>query len=249
MPELHEPQAETLPRLHKVLAAAGVASRRASEELIEQGRVSVNGVVIRRQGSRVDATSDVIHIDGERLILDESLRYFVVNKPRGVLSTMSDDRGRRSLAELMPGNERVFHVGRLDAESEGLLLLTNDGELAHRLTHPSFGVTKTYICQVEGRATSRTVAELVSGVDLEDGRAVADKARVREVHGRSSMVEIVLHSGRKHIVRRMLAKVGHPVQRLVRTKFGPLRLHDMAPGAVRPLTRQEVGQLYRAAGL
>jgi pseudouridine synthase len=238
------------PRLQKVLASAGVASRRASELLISAGRVTVNGAVVYQLGTRVDAENDTIHVDGERLILDASRAYWALHKPAGVHSTMSDPRPVRTLVEFLPDvSGRLFHVGRLDAESEGLLLLTNDGELAHRLTHPSFGVTKVYVCQVTGRVAPGVAKRLRTGVELDDGLAQADGFTIKEARGDSSMVEISLHSGRKHIVRRMLDAVGHPVQRLIRTRFGPVHLAGLAPGGVRALSRDEIGKLYKEAGL
>lgn len=240
----------TQPRLQKVLAHAGVASRRACEELISTGRVKVNGITVTRLGTRVNPATDVIHVDEQRLVLDTTLEYWALHKPRGVVSAMSDDRGRRTLADLASiTDERIFHIGRLDVDSEGLLLLTNHGELAHRLMHPSYGVSKTYICQVTGLLTPKTSQLLRKGVMLDDGVAIADAVRIVQSTRSHSMVELVVHSGRKHIVRRMLAAVGHPVERLVRTQFGPIRLRDLAPGSVRALTRPEVGQLYQAVNL
>jgi len=234
-------------RLQKVLAAAGLGSRRACEELIADGRVTVDGRVVGL-GARVVPQTAVIHVDGERLIVRDDLVYLALNKPRGVLSAMSDSRGRRTVGDLMGEHpERLFHVGRLDLDSEGLLLLTNDGELAHRLMHPSFGVAKTYLANVPAPVSKQVGRQLRSGVLLEDGPASADSFRVVQTQGREAIVEVVLHEGRKHIVRRLLAEVGHPVSRLVRTRIGPVYLGGQRAGTVRPLTRSEVADLHRLA--
>jgi len=236
-------------RLQKVLAAAGVGSRRACEELIAAGRVTVDGRTATL-GDKVDPTTAVVHVDGERVVLDPRLAYLALNKPRGVVSTMADERGRTSVADLLGDAvpERVYHVGRLDTDSEGLLLLTNDGELANRLTHPSYGVAKTYLAQVSGPVPAAVRRRLLAGVDLDDGPARADAFRVVDTLGRSALVEVVLHEGRKHIVRRMLDEVGHPVSRLIRTAVGPVKLGDLKPGRWRHLSRAEVAALYAAAG-
>jgi 23S rRNA pseudouridine2605 synthase len=235
-------------RLQKVLATAGVGSRRACEELIAAGRVTVNGRVASL-GDRADPATALIHVDGERVATDPHAVYLAFHKPRGVVSTMDDEYGRKALADYLDRVEqRVFHVGRLDADSEGLLLLTNDGELAHRLTHPSYGVTKTYLCQVPGPVPKAAGRALRDGVALADGPARADSFRVRDAVGRKALVEVVLHEGRKHIVRRMLAEVGLPVTRLVRTAVGPVRLGNLRPGQARRLSRTEIGALYTAAG-
>jgi 23S rRNA pseudouridine2605 synthase len=237
-------------RLQKVLAAAGVGSRRACEDLIAAGRVAVDGEVVRTQGRRVDPRSAVIHVDGSRIVLDDNLTYLVLNKPRGVLSTMSDEKGRPSVADYLKGREtRVFHVGRLDADSEGLLLLTNDGELAHRLTHPSFGVEKTYLAEVPGPIRGDVKKRLMAGVELEDGLVKVDKFRVVDNLPGKVLVEVVLHEGRKHVVRRLLDEVGHPVSRLVRTAMGPVQLGALKPGGLRRLSRPEISSLYDAVGL
>ena len=239
-----------LVRLQKVLAAAGVGSRRACEELIAQGRVEVDGVTIREQGVRVDPDRAVIRVDTMRIQTRGSALYLAVNKPRGMVSTMSDPEGRPCLADLVgQRNQRLFHVGRLDADSEGLLLLTNDGELAHRLTHPSFRVRKTYIAEVAGPVPREVGRALRAGVELEDGDARVDSFRVVGRSGSRVMVEVALHEGRKHIVRRLLGAVGHPVQRLVRTEIGPIRLGDLRPGKTRPLNRSELAALFKAAEL
>jgi 23S rRNA pseudouridine2605 synthase len=232
-------------RLQKVLAAAGLGSRRSCEELIATGRVSVDGVVVSRLGSRVDPLTAVVRVDGRLVVLRDDLVYLALNKPRGVLSAMSDDRGRPTVGDLVADRpERLFHVGRLDADSEGLLLLTSDGDLAHRLMHPSFGVSKTYLATVAGSVPGTLARRLHDGVILEDGPVTVDRFRVVDRHGRLSIVELVLHEGRKHIVRRLLAEVGHPVQRLVRTAIGPVRLASQRPGTVRELTREEISTLH-----
>ena len=246
-------------RLQKVLAKAGVASRRASEELIAAGRVSVDGEVVAELGRRVDPDTAVIHVDGNRVIVREDLTYLALNKPAGVHSTMTDERGRSCVGDYV--RERfegelggIFHVGRLDAETEGLLLLTNDGELGHRLMHPSYEVPKTYFAEVEGSVPRGLGNRLRAGVELADGRVTVDEFRLKDDQDfrkgeRRSLVELVLHEGRKHIVRRLLAEVGHPVRRLVRTAVADVRLGTTKPGDLRHLTHSEVGSLYRAVGL
>ncbi|HET8583053.1 MAG TPA: pseudouridine synthase [Jatrophihabitans sp.] len=234
-------------RLQKVLAGAGLGSRRACEELIAGGRVTVDGTVAEL-GMRVDPHTAVIHVDGDRVVVRDDLVYLALNKPRGVLSAMSDARGRPTVGDLVADRpERLFHVGRLDAESEGLLLLTNDGELAHRLTHPSFGVAKTYLATVPGPVGRQVGRRLLAGVQLDDGPVRADAFRVVQVQGRQAIVEVVLHEGRKHVVRRLLAEVGHPVSRLVRTRIGPVHLGGQRAGTLRPLTRAELADLHRIA--
>jgi 23S rRNA pseudouridine2605 synthase len=237
-------------RLQKVLAAAGAGSRRACEELIAQGRVEVDGAVINQQGVRVDPERAVIKLDGMRLATRTSALYLAVNKPRGMVSTMSDPQGRPCLTDLVGHREqRLFHVGRLDADSEGLLLLTNDGELAHRLTHPSFGVPKTYLAEVTGTVAKGIGRTLRAGIELDDGMVKVDSFRIVGRSGGRVMIEIVLHEGRKHIVRRVLAEVGHPVQRLIRTDVGPVQLGDLRPGKTRPLNRAEISALFAAVDL
>jgi 23S rRNA pseudouridine2605 synthase len=237
-------------RLQKVLAAAGVGSRRHCEEMIGAGRVEVDGEVVRRYGARVDPRHQVIRVDGRRIPAREDLVYLALNKPAGVLTAMSDSRGRRTIAEFLGGRtERLFHVGRLDYDTEGLMLLTNDGELAHRLAHPRYGVLKTYVADVPGPIPRDLGRRLMTGVTLADGAANADSFRVLEQAGDRALVELALHEGRKHIVRRMLAEVGHPVSRLVRTRVGPVRLGSLRPGTTRALTTAEIGDLYAAVGL
>ena len=237
-------------RLQKVLAAAGVGSRRSCEEMIGAGRVEVDGEVVRRFGARVDPTTQVIRVDGKRIPVGEDLVYLALNKPAGVLSTMSDDRGRPTIADLVADHkERLFHVGRLDYETEGLILLTNDGELAHRLAHPRYGVLKTYLAEVRGPVPRHLARRLTTGVELDDGIVTADRFRVVEQAGQRVLVEITLHEGRKHVVRRMLAEAGHPVSRLVRTQVGPVSLGSLRPGSTRRLSLAEIGDLYAAVGM
>jgi len=233
-------------RLQKVLAAAGVGSRRACEDLIFRRRVTVDGRVAQL-GDKVDPRAAVIHVNGERVVIDKRLAYLAMNKPRGVVSTMADDKGRTALADFLGRiDQRVYHVGRLDADSEGLLLLTNDGSLAHRLMHPSYGVPKTYLCEVAGPLPRTVGRRLQAGVDLSDGPARVDSFRLLDTFGHAAQVEIVLHEGRKHIVRRIFDEVGHPVSRLVRTAIGPIRLGDLRPGRTRRLTNAEVAALFAA---
>jgi 23S rRNA pseudouridine2605 synthase/16S rRNA pseudouridine516 synthase len=228
------------------MAAAGVASRRVSEDLIAAGRVAVNGTIVTEAGRRVDPQVDEVSVDGKAVQLDPSRRYVVLNKPVGVVSSLHDEHGRADLRQFTDAyDERLFNVGRLDADTSGLLLLTNDGALAHVLAHPSFGVTKTYIALVSGAMTPQKIAKLTSGLDLEDGPIAADKARLleRSRQGNTSLVEVTLHSGRNRIVRRMLDAVGHPVVQLVRRRFGPLNLGTLEIGATRDLTKVELGEL------
>ena len=237
-------------RLQTVLAAAGVGSRRHCEELIGEGRVEVDGETVRRFGARVDPEHQVIRVDGKRIPSRQDLVYLAFNKPAGVLTAMSDDRGRPTITDYLGDRaERLFHVGRLDYDTEGLMLLTNDGELAHRLAHPRYGVLKTYLAEIPGPIPKDLGRRLMTGVELEDGVATADRFRVLDRSGKRVLVEITLHEGRKRIVRRMLAEAGHPVQRLVRTDVGPIRLGRLKPGAVRELTTAEIGELYAAVGL
>jgi pseudouridine synthase len=237
-------------RLQKVLAAAGVGSRRHCEEMIGAGRVEVDGEIVRRFGARVDPQTQVIRVDGRRIPAREDLVYLALNKPAGVLTSMSDPRGRPTIADYLGDRmERLFHVGRLDYDTEGLMLLTNDGELAHRLAHPSYGVLKTYLADVAGPLTRDLGRRLMTGIELDDGLATADRFRVVERAGQRALVEITLHEGRKHIVRRMLAEAGHPVSRLVRTQVGPVALGPLKPGTTRRLTTREIGELYAAVGL
>jgi len=232
-------------RLQKILSAAGVASRRASEELIAAGRVTVDG---RRAelGDRADPVTAVIHVDGERVVTDASRVYLAMNKPRGVVSTMDDERGRAALADYLPASaQRVYHVGRLDADSEGLLLLTNDGDLANKLMHPSYEVKKTYLCQITGPVPRGLGRQLRSGVELDDGPARADSFRVVDSAGRNVLVEIVLHEGRNQQIRRMFDAIGHSVLKLARVRIGELDDLRLPVGKWRKLQQREVDQFKR----
>jgi len=247
---MSEPEPEDGVRLQKVLASAGVASRRKAEELIRAGRVKVDGIVVREMGTRIDPENAVVHVDGNRITTRADLVYLALNKERGVLSTMSDDQGRPHIGQMLEDrSERLFHVGRLDMESEGLLLLTNDGDLAHRLTHPSYGVAKTYVAEVPGPIPKDLGKRLRAGVELEDGPARVDAFDVLDLHHNRAVIEVVIHEGRKHIVRRLLEAVDRPVSRLVRTQIGPVQLGHQRPGTLRKLNPVEVGQLYKAVGL
>jgi pseudouridine synthase len=231
-------------RLQKVLAAAGIASRRAAEGLIAAGRVSVDGVTVRTQGLRVDPRRSVVRVDGKRIPTAPGMVYLALNKPEGVVSTMSDPQGRPCIGDLVADrDERLFHVGRLDIDTEGLLVVMNDGEVAHRLAHPSFEVPKIYRAVVRGPIERDLGRRLRSGVELEDGPVSVDAFRVIDQSGRDAQIELTVHAGRNRVVRRLMDEVGHPVRRLVRLQFGPVRLGRLKPGGVRGLTQPEVGQL------
>ncbi|HNP55877.1 MAG TPA: pseudouridine synthase [Gordonia sp. (in: high G+C Gram-positive bacteria)] len=240
-------------RLQKVLASAGVASRRGAEELIAAGRVSVDGVVVTEQGMRVDPRQVIVRVDGVRVLVDEDMTYLALNKPTGYHSTMADDQGRPCVGDLVAervmAGQRLFHVGRLDADTEGLLLLTNDGELAHRLMHPSFEVPKTYLATVRGEVPRSLSRRVRDGVDLDDGPVKADEFVPLQVWDGSSLVRITLHEGRNRVVRRLMDELGFPVTRLVRTDVGPIALGEQRPGSIRVLGRDEIGALYKAVGL
>ncbi|WP_330303546.1 MULTISPECIES: pseudouridine synthase [unclassified Streptomyces] len=235
-------------RLQKVLARAGYGSRRACEELVEQARVEVNGEIVLEQGLRV-APNDEIKVDG-LTVATQSYQFFSLNKPAGVVSTMEDNEGRQCLGDYVTNREtRLFHVGRLDTETEGVILLTNHGELAHRLTHPKYGVKKVYLAHIVGPIPRDLGKRLKDGIQLEDGYAKADHFRVVEQTGKNYLVEVTLHEGRKHIVRRMLAEAGFPVDKLVRVAFGPITLGDQKSGWLRRLSNTEVGMLMAEVGL
>ena len=238
-------------RLQKVMASAGVASRRVCEEMIAEGRVEVDGQVVTELGVRIDPKTAVIHVDGLRIQLDENMVYMVFNKPKGVVSTMEDPDGRPCISDFVRNNhgERLFHVGRLDVGTEGLLLLTNDGELANRLTHPSYEVPKTYLVQVRGPFPQGIGAELKAGVELEDGIASVDSFKLVDSTPGHVLIEVILHSGKNRIVRRLFDAVGFPVLRLVRVKVGPIGLGDQRQGSIRNLGKQEVGHLLASVGL
>jgi 23S rRNA pseudouridine2605 synthase len=245
--DVHDPDGV---RLQKVLAQAGLGSRRACEELITAGRVEVDGHRVAELGVRIDPKRSVVHVDGMRIQTDAGMVYLVLNKPRGVVSTMSDPEGRPCLGDYVADREtRLFHVGRLDVETEGLILLTNDGELANRIAHPSYGVLKTYLAEVEGQVPRDLGKRLRAGVELEDGPVKVDSFRVVDAQPGKALLEVALHEGRKHVVRRLLEAGGHPVVGLVRTQIGPLRLGDLRSGRTRVLNRVELGELMKAVDL
>jgi len=245
--DVHDPDGV---RLQKVLAGAGLGSRRSCEDLIADGHVTVDGSLVCELGVRVDPLTAVIHVDGIRVPLDTTLVTVALNKPAGVVSSMSDEQGRPDLFQYVADRpERLFHVGRLDEETEGLLLLTNDGDLAHGLTHPSHEVVKTYLAEVEGQVRPQLAKRLRAGVELDDGLVQVDRFHVVQLGYRSTLVEVDLHSGRNRVVRRLMDTVGHPVVRMVRTRFGPIRLGELRTGRTRVLSAPEVGSLMSAAGL
>jgi len=235
-------------RLQRALARAGFGSRRACEELIAAGRVTIDGRMATL-GDRVDAERDEVRVDDRLVSVDPGLRYLALHKPRGVTTTMRDPHAERTLSRLLPGGPRVFPVGRLDRDTEGLLLLTNDGGLAHRLTHPRYGVEKEYLAEVGGAASTRRLARLERGVELDDGVARAVRARAAGGSGGRGAVRLVMVEGRKREVRRMLEAVGLPVRRLIRVRVGPVRLGRLKPGELRELSPEDVRALYRTAGL
>ena len=254
-----DPHVASGQRLQKVLAHAGVASRRACEQLIADGRVSVDGISVTEAGVRVDPLTQEIRVDGSRILTNPELITLMLHKPAGVVTTMEDPEGRPTVAQYgrdyltehpeLPDSLRLVHVGRLDTETEGLLLLSNDGELSHRLMHPSFEIAKTYVAIVEGQVEPWVPRKLLRGIELEDGEAKADRVTVKDSGPRGSIVEITLHSGKNRIVRRMLDAVGHPVTRLARTRLGPLRLGNLRPGQTRPLSGEEIAALQQEVGL
>ena len=254
-----DPHVASGQRLQKVLAHAGVASRRACEQLIADGRVSVDGISVTEAGVRVDPLTQEIRVDGSRILTNPELITLMLHKPAGIVTTMEDPEGRPTVAQYgrdylaehpeLPDSLRLVHVGRLDTETEGLLLLSNDGELSHRLMHPSFEIAKTYVAIVEGQVEPWVPRKLRRGIELEDGEAKADRVTVKDSGPRGSIVEITLHSGKNRIVRRMLDAVGHPVTRLARTRLGPLRLGNLRPGQTRPLSGEEIAALQQEVGL
>jgi 23S rRNA pseudouridine2605 synthase len=248
---LVEPDEDGLVRLHKLLARSGVASRRKCEELMLEGEVTVDGEVVTRLGTKVDPLTAVIHVSGQRLPPVSPHVYLVLYKPTGVVSTMSDPQGRPTISDLVADRpERLFHVGRLDTDTAGLLLLTNDGEFAQRMAHPSYEVDKTYVAEVDGRVSKSTVEQLLAGVELDDGPVTVSAAHVvgQGVQDRS-IIELVIHEGRNRIVRRLLDHVGHPVRKLTRIAIGPIQLTGMKSGEIRDLTNDELGALLDAAKL
>ena len=237
-------------RLQKLLAQSGVASRRKCEELMLAGLVEVDGEVVTRLGTKVDPRTAVVRVDGKRLPPVSAHVYLVLNKPRGVVSTMSDPAGRPTLQDLVADRpERLFHVGRLDTDTSGLILLTNDGDFAHRMAHPSYEVDKTYVAEVEGEVTKVSLQELLAGVVLDDGTVTVSRARLVSDGRGKSIVELVIHEGRNRIVRRLLDHLGHPVRRLTRTAIGPVSLGQLGVGELRELSREELGTLLDTAEL
>jgi 23S rRNA pseudouridine2605 synthase len=237
-------------RLQKLLQQSGVASRRKCEELMLAGEVVVDGEVITRLGTKVDPRTAVIRVSGKRLPPVSDHVYLVLNKPRGVVSTMSDPEGRRTISDVVADRpERLFHVGRLDTDTSGLLLLTNDGDFAQRIAHPSYEVDKTYVAEVEGELSKATVQTLLDGVTLDDGPVTVSRAKLVARAKDKSIVELVIHEGRNRIVRRLLDQVGHPVRRLTRTQLGPVKLGQLKAGELRDLTLDELGELLEAAKL
>lgn len=240
-------------RLQKVLSQAGIASRRVAEKMILDGRVEIDDRIVTELGTRVDPSVSVIRVDGVRVSIDDTLVHLAINKPIGMHSTMSDDRGRPCVGDLVEhrvrGNKKLFHVGRLDADTEGLLLLTNDGELAHRLMHPSYEVAKSYVATVVGTVPRGLGRKLRDGIELEDGPIRLDDFAVVDTVPGKTLVRVTLHEGRKRIVRRLLAAVGFPVEALVRTDIGGVTLGDQRPGSIRVLTQKEIGELYKAVGM
>jgi 23S rRNA pseudouridine2605 synthase len=231
-------------RLQKLLAQSGVASRRRCEELMLAGSVVVDGEVVTRLGTKVDPLTAVIRVDGKRLPPISAHVYLALNKPRGVVSTMSDPEGRRTLSDVVADRpERLFHVGRLDTDTSGLIILTNDGDFAQRLAHPSYEVDKTYVAEVTGEVTKATLRRLTDGVTLDDGPVTVSRTRIVQHGTGKTIVELVIHEGRNKIVRRLLEHVGHPVTRLTRTRIGPVKLGQLKSGELRDLTLDELGLL------
>lgn len=232
-------------RLQKVMAHAGVASRRKSEEIIQQGRVAVNGEIVTEMGTKVDPERDRITVDGEPINVAEEYTYIVLHKPLDVITTADDPWDRKTVLDLVDVDERVYPVGRLDADSEGLVLLTNDGELTHRLTHPSFEHQKEYHVRVGGRPSRDALERLRTGVRLEDGLTAPAEVEVLRRGDGNTWLRMILHEGRKRQIRRMTEAVGHPVKRLIRVRMGPIWLGDLTPGQWRHLTKSEVEQLQK----
>ncbi len=255
LPEGLSADADGLVRLQKLLAQSGVASRRKCEELMLAGEVEVDGEVVTRLGTKVDPVTAVVRVSGKRLPPVSAHVYLVLNKPRGVVSTMSDPQGRPTLTDYVADRpERLFHVGRLDTDTDGLIFLTNDGDFAQRLAHPSYEIDKTYVAEVTGVVSKATLRVLTDGVMLEDGPVEVSAARVISRHAPSeklsrSIVEVVIHEGRNRIVRRLFDHVGHPVQRLTRTRVGPVEIGQLKQGTVRELDRAELGALLDTAGM
>ena len=236
----------SLSRLNKIIADAGIASRRAADQLILEGRVSVDGQIIIELGGKYDPEINDVKVDGESLSINKSKTYLAFHKPAGIISTMSDPEGRANLGDYFKDRkDRLYHVGRLDKDSEGIILLTNDGDLAHRATHPSYGLEKRYLVEVEGEFNKQMSDQLLQGVRLEDGLARAMKVvHARAVSKNHHWVEITIHEGRFHIIRRLIESLGLKVLRLIRLDFGPINLGDMKPGRHRVLNSQEMTNLF-----
>ena len=232
-------------RLQKALAQAGLGSRRKCDDMIAHGRVEVNGEVIDVMGARVDPATDVVRVDGKRIPAPSDHAYVMLNKPRGIVTSMADEQGRPDLSSMLAGRQdRLFHVGRLDTDTSGLLILTNDGDLAHKLAHPSFEITKTYVALVEGSVPDTLAVQLRAGIELDDGPAQVDRFHVKDRSRGRSLIELEIHMGRNRIVRRLMAAAGHPVIELTRTAFGPLHIGSLSAGKMRDLTRDELGALF-----
>lgn len=246
-----DPHREDGVRLQKVISQAGIASRRAAEEMILQGRVTVDGQVVRKLGTRINPQNQVVHVDGNRVFLDHTKHVVLAaNKPVGMVSTMDDPEGRPCLADLLSDYpEWLYHVGRLDVDTSGLLLLTNDGELANRLTHPKYEVSKTYVARVHGEVKPGVRKTLLRGVELEDGYVQVDAFKVKETFGDITTVELTVHEGRNRLVRRLMDHVGFPVRELVRTRFGPISLDRLQPGVTRRVKGNELVSLYQCVGM
>jgi len=242
-------EADDSVRLQKVIAGAGLASRRGAEQMIMDGRVEVNGEIVTEMGLRVLPT-DVVRVDGARIPAQRYHVYLALNKPRGVVSTLDDPQGRPTLQQYIPRKAgRLFHVGRLDTDTEGLIVLTNDGDFAQRLSHPSFEIDKTYLAEVEGVVDNQVLKRLTRGLTLEDGFIKPDKVKLVSRSGGKTLLEVTLHSGRNRVVRRMMQAVGLDVRRLARLRIGPIRLGNLPSGQTRELTVQEIGTLLDRAGL
>jgi 23S rRNA pseudouridine2605 synthase len=237
-------------RLQKVLASAGLGSRRKCEEFISSGRVTVNDVLIDELGARVHPETDVIRVDGVRIAQAAGHVVVALNKPRGVVTSMSDEHNRECVGDLVAQYpERLFHVGRLDVDTEGLLLLTNDGELAQRLSHPTYGIEKTYFARVVGKVTKETMRAIKAGIVIEDRAVEVTSCLLVGTTNDNSVVELTIHEGRNRIIRRLFDEVGHPVVDLVRTQVGPVKLGALKSGHLREITNKELGKLYIAVGL
>jgi 23S rRNA pseudouridine2605 synthase len=237
-------------RLQKVLASAGLGSRRKCEEFISSGRVTVNDVLIDELGARVHPETDVIRVDGVRIAQAAGHVVVALNKPRGVVTSMSDEHNRECVGDLVAQYpERLFHVGRLDVDTEGLLLLTNDGELAQRLSHPTYGIEKTYFARVVGKVTKETMRAIKAGIVIEDRAVEVTSCLLVGTTNDNSVVELTIHEGRNRIIRRLFDEVGHPVVDLVRTQVGPVKLGALKSGHLREITNKELGKLYNAVGL